>query len=355
MYNKYLYHQHIVPVFIKYFSLTAFIIALMACRVNSLLQRLPAALDPDNAEQAKQITPAVQVEQPVSVSPLPSPTAEVTATRDTASNRAFEDGLPLAARVNNQPIFLDSYQKELMLFEQALQAQDPNLDGESPVQIDEQVLNGLIDRLIIEQQAEKLGLTVSPETVEAMAQESINQGQDRAQFEAWLADNNLSYEEFKETLQAQLIANQLFEQITHDVPTTAPQIHIRQILVADEAAGQAILEQLNQGADFTTLAQEQSLDETSRAKGGDLGWLPQQSGLLPPGMKELEATVSALEPGEISDLIPTSLGYHIIKLEDKVPERPLSSETLQMLKKQIFEEWLTEQRSSALIEKYINP
>ena len=126
----------------------------------------------------------------------------------------------LIARVNNQPIFLKAYEKQVIRFEQTLTAQGIDLTSQSGqailVQVRQQVLETLVDQLIIEQQAAKLNVIVMEQTVEAEAQ-TIAQAQSQAQFEAWLAANNLSFEEFKETLRSQLIANQVFETVTSSV------------------------------------------------------------------------------------------------------------------------------------------
>jgi hypothetical protein len=87
------------------------------------------------------------------------------------------------------------------------------------VQIRQQVLAAMIDQLIIEQQAAQLNIVVTVQTVEAEAQR-MAQTHSPAQFEAWLAANNLTFEEFKETLRAQLIANQVFETVASEAAET---------------------------------------------------------------------------------------------------------------------------------------
>ncbi|HDI51475.1 hypothetical protein DRQ15_03700 [candidate division KSB1 bacterium] len=79
------------------------------------------------------------------------------------------------------------------------------------------------------------------------------------------------------------------------------------ILVKTEAEALHILQQLRQGADFEELAKKYSLDPSAR-KGGDLGYFGK--GEL---LKEFEEAVLKLKPGEISGVVKTPLGYHIIK------------------------------------------
>ncbi|HXW01361.1 MAG TPA: SurA N-terminal domain-containing protein, partial [Anaerolineae bacterium] len=129
----------------------------------------------------------------------------------------------IVARVNNQPIFREAYEKQVARFQQTLTGQGVDLNGQSGqaalAQIRQQVLAAMIDQLIIEQQAARLNIIVTAQAVETEAQR-MAQTHSPAQFETWLAANNLTFEEFKETLRAQLIANQIFETITSDVAET---------------------------------------------------------------------------------------------------------------------------------------
>jgi parvulin-like peptidyl-prolyl isomerase len=326
---------------VKYIFLLMLVITLSACN-NDSPPSLPVSPTPSMpVEQTTEAIPEIRLVQPTSTTQV--------------SNRALEGNRPLAARVNNQPIFLDTYEKQVAQFEQALRTQGrdtTSAQGQAMLaQTRRQVLDSLIDQLIIEQEADKVGLTVTDEMLEAKIQESI-QGSGEAQFEEWLAANNLTYEAFQEKLRFELIVNQMFEHVTNNVPDTAEQVQIRQILVADEATARAIIEQLKNGADFAALAQEQSLDESSRANGGFIDWFPQGLNLVP---AEVETIAFSLQPGEVSGPINTSLGFHIIKLENREMERPLEVTRHQALKQQLFMDWLTEQRSLTTIEKYVGP
>jgi len=255
----------------------------------------------------------------------------------------------LAARVNDQPIYLDTYQQQVSQLEQVLQTQefDPASDvGQTRVaDLQRQVWEGLIDQLIIEQQAAALNLTIPDERLEAKVQESIARRQGQANFEAWLTENNLTFDAFKESLRAQLIANQLFEQVTASAPETAEQIQLQHIRVATADAARTIIEQLKAGASFTALAQEESLDTAVEPK-----WLPKGTGLLP---HRAEEAAFSLEPGQINGPIETDQGFYIIKLSGREIERPLTIEIRQRLKQRIFLDWLSDQRSTAVIEIYV--
>jgi parvulin-like peptidyl-prolyl isomerase len=272
-----------------------------------------------------------------------------------AGDGPTQDGRPLAARVNGQPIFLDVYQKQVAQTEQALIEQDLILQGEEGqaqlAQIRQNVLNGLVEQALIEQAATASGISVTYEELEATVQESIAVGQGQESFDQWLAENGLTLDEFREIQRSQLLASKMIEQVTAVVPTTAEQVHARHILVSDLARAQALLGELNAGANFAALAQQSSEDVSTAANGGDLGWFPRDVPLMPPVVVEM---AFALEPGGTSDVIQSEQGYHIIKVEAREDNRPLSPEMVLYVRKKAFETWLAEQRGVAVIERYID-
>jgi peptidyl-prolyl cis-trans isomerase SurA len=96
---------------------------------------------------------------------------------------------------------------------------------------------------------------------------------------------------------------------------------VRQIIVAPHASPAAkakakaradsLLVEIKKGGDFEQIAKRESMDPGTKQLGGDLGWNRRGSGLVP----QFEGMMFALRPGEVSPVIETAFGYHIIRVD----------------------------------------
>ncbi len=87
----------------------------------------------------------------------------------------------------------------------------------------------------------------------------------------------------------------------------ASQIRCAHILVKNEAAAKEVMDKLGKGESFAKLAEAYSIDG-SRKRGGDLGMFGR--GVM---VKEFESAAFSLEKGQVSGIVKTQFGYHIIK------------------------------------------
>jgi parvulin-like peptidyl-prolyl isomerase len=157
----------------------------------------------------------------------------------------------------------------------------------------------------------------------------------------------LSEADYRRTVEATLLYSKLQDLFASRVPTAEEQVHARHILVETEEEAQNVLARLEAGEDFASLAKELSIDEATKEDGGDLGWFPR--GVM---ATEFEEAAFALQPGETSDIVYTSFGYHIIQVEERDPNRELEPYLLEQRRASALSEWLEEQRQSEAVERH---
>jgi peptidyl-prolyl cis-trans isomerase C len=135
--------------------------------------------------------------------------------------------------------------------------------------------------------------------------------------------------------------------------TRPEQAHVSHILIRADAGATAeardqakqkaesLLQQIQSGGDFAALARENSDDPGSKASGGDLSWVSRGQ-TVPP----FEAAAFALKPGEVSGLVETQFGYHIIQLAELRPSTVMPYEEVAAR----IEQFLGQQRLQEEIE-----
>lgn len=118
--------------------------------------------------------------------------------------------------------------------------------------------------------------------------------------------------------------NEAYEREKARFPKRPPAVTFRQLVIAPQATQQALdrarvkaeslLAEIRRGSDFEQVARRASQDSLTREQGGDLGW--NRRGELVP---EFEQMMFALAPGQVSPLVLTPYGFHIIKVERTKP------------------------------------
>ncbi|HLE30405.1 MAG TPA: peptidylprolyl isomerase [Anaerolineales bacterium] len=275
------------------------------------------------------VTPVTSAATATPLPPSPTPTPE-----------------PLAALVNGEPITLAAYDQEIERCRTG--KQNAGLDSADCPAV---VLQSQIENLAVEQAARAAGIVISDSDLEAeLRRIQASLGRVEA-YQAWLAANLYSDDEFRTALRRDLLRSRMGAQVTTSVGEAAEQVHARGLLVADEATAQDLLAQIKAGADFAQLAAAYSLDLSSRPAGGDLGWFPR--GLLT--TPEVEQAAFALQPGQTSEVIHSALGYHIIQTLERDPARPLSLAAGQALRERALQAWLEGVITKAVVQKFVNP
>jgi parvulin-like peptidyl-prolyl isomerase len=136
-----------------------------------------------------------------------------------------------------------------------------------------------------------------------------------------------------------LYRNELFELLTADSQTEEEQVWARHILVEDEEVAQSLLDQLHSGADFGDLAIENSIDTSNAAIGGDLNWFSFDAMVEPFAIAAFE-----LEIGQISDLVQSEFGWHIVQVLGR-EVRPIGSGLLAQQQNEVFQSYVTDLRT----------
>ena len=194
------------------------------------------------------------------------------------------------------------------------------------------VLQELVDRQLLLQDAKAKGIVVSEEAVQAAVAQLKGEYQD-GRFQEALSQGRLSESEFEGKTAARLTVERLVDEVVYQrVAVTEEelqgyleahaeefqepeQVHAAQIVVKELEDARRLRDELHRGAKFGDLARAHSLSADARL-GGDLGWFPR--GVMPP---EFDAVAFSLQPGQISDVVTSEYGFHLFKVLERRPAR----------------------------------
>lgn len=249
--------------------------------------------------------------------------------------------------------------------------------GPVPAEQRDKVFRGMLDRLIthkvLQHEAAKRNISASDTEVEDRMKGMRAQFPSDDEFKKALAARNMSEERLRTDARVEIAISKLLEGEAASLPEatdadakafydTNPDkfkqdesvraSHV--LLLVDEKADEAtkkktraeidaILKRARAGEDFAALAKAHSKDG-SAAQGGDLGFFGK--GRMVP---EFEQAAFALKPGEVSDVVTTQFGYHIIKLTERKAASTVPLETVNAQVKQ----FLTEQKKKERVDEFI--
>jgi parvulin-like peptidyl-prolyl isomerase len=256
--------------------------------------------------------------------------------------------LPPAAAVNGEAISLSDYQAEVARFEAAQTARGTDLATLGDYKA--QVLDSMVDLRLLAQGAQQAGVQVSEADVQSKIDQLASDLGGNEAIGAWLAANSYDVSGFERELKEELLAADMVNKLTAEVPNSVDQVHARHILVATRDQADQLRQQIADGADFSTLAVENSLDLSTRPAGGDLGWFPEGYLTAP----EIEQAAFSMQPGDVSQVIETKLGFDIVEVLDR-GVHPLSPDAKRHLEAAAVQAWLTSQRQAAKIDILVNP
>jgi len=291
-----------------------------------------------------------------------------------------------AALVNGVAISMEQYNKELNIQLDRVSQQGQQVSDDQMAKLKDNILDSLIEREILYQQSQKVGIKITDQTIDDQLAAIKKRFPSETEYKNALAKMNLSEDEVRLQIMRGLSIRELIEQqISSKVVITdeeskayydknpqmfkqPAQIKASHILIkvdakADEAQKaearkkiEEVQQKLKDGGDFAALAKEYS-EGPSNVKGGDLGYF--RRGQM---VKPFEDAAQALKPNEISDVVETRFGYHLIKVYDSKPEQTLAyadvkDKITQRMKQEKIEkeavQYVDQLKKEAKLEKFI--
>lgn len=261
----------------------------------------------------------------------------------------------IAAIVNGQPILLSDVEERVGPELVRLMTQPAGTQRDKDrADLLHRGLTELVDEKLIETEASTLGLTVSEEELQrALDQLARQQNMETADFRQALVQQGISWDAARDTVRRQTLMAEVLRfkvkarkvsdeevQSAYNTEIKNPQYEVRarhifvatplnatpaQLAAAQGRAEQA-LKRVKSGETFALVAREMSEGPTAK-QGGDLGYF--RRGLMLP---TIEQAAFSLQTGEISPVIKTSSGFHIVMVEDR---RPLPAKPLAEVKEDI--------------------
>lgn len=232
-----------------------------------------------------------------------------------------------------------------------------------------QVLDEMILLRLLHMEAEERGVSVSEEQVDKEIAAIAEQVGGREQLDFLLFQQQMTMDELVSQIRNNLLitaligpevviddeeVRQIFED-NKEFFAEEEQVRARHILVDTQELADEIRQQLVDGEDFADLAREHSTDAGSGARGGDLGWFGRGVMVAP-----FEEAAFALEIGDISPVIESPFGFHIIRVDERSEAKAaeFDDEIAAFIREQIIEDevqqrlpsWLNNLRSGADVE-----
>ncbi len=291
-----------------------------------------------------------------------------------------------AAIVNGVKIPKTAFEKELegLIEQQTMQNKKP--DDKEIARLKQMVLDRLINKETLYQESVKQGIKVEESEIDAQIENLRSRFATDAEYNEYLKKMNLTADSLrkriKQTLSIRKFINDEFQKKTSVSEEDAKsfyeshpeifrqnnQVHAAHILIKSDPDAESdektealkkikdIKKQLDEGADFGKLAEKHS-EGPSGPKGGDLGFFGRGQMVKP-----FEEVAFSMEAGEISDVVETRFGYHIIKVIEKkegstieydtVKQRIIQNLEREKVEKKVFD-YLEELKKKADIKTFI--
>jgi parvulin-like peptidyl-prolyl isomerase len=300
---------------------------------------------------------------------------------------------PVVATVNDRPLLTKLYEMYLKNGHEYLGLDPKTEEGRTKLeQLREGIVSEMIDRTLIAQEAERLGLTIPPEKMQEALQRTIQQFGGEQKYDAYLAEHHLTRDEYAEVVKSEIYGELMRDELSkgltvsdedvkkyYEAHKAEPQfqqpervtashilINARPNLISQELqrdknlsgealtvaareelekrrkAAEALRVKAAAGADFAALARQHSEDPSSREQGGSLGTFTRNT-----HTRSFDEAAFALKPGMVSAVVQTEYGFHVIKVTAREAAR---AQTLAEATPEIRRLLLSERQAAKLTE-----
>jgi parvulin-like peptidyl-prolyl isomerase len=280
----------------------------------------------------------------------------------------------VVAVVNQEIITLSDLEKWIEPLQKEIMSEDRLHRKEQLREVRRKILERLIDEKLIDQEIKRFGIKVTSKEMEGIVEEiKRRNGFTQEDMEKALAREGLTVEAFKKQIEKGLLRNKLIQSAVKTVPKPGERelkefyhrnadqyrtpvsfrpFHILFVIPKEATPEeiretkkkcQKVLDRIRRGEDFRELALVYS-EDVSAKKGGDLGYF-KKGDLLP----VLEKEILRLNVGEVSGVVRTEFGFHIVKLYDRKGGDPLPFEEV---KEKVEAEYYAQENDKAF-KKYL--
>jgi peptidyl-prolyl cis-trans isomerase C len=263
-----------------------------------------------------------------------------------------------AASVNGKSISKSQYEHELFGFQKRAAQKGWQLSDEDLTTVKKQILENLIDAELLYQQSQKQGVKIDEQAVNKQFETFKKRFPDEAAYKEALEEMAVSEKEIRAQIQRSLAINQLLDTnvrqkitVTEEeskkfynnnpnlfkLPEQAKASHILIKLAPDAEESkknqarkkiETVQKKVRKGEDFGLLAKDNSEGPSAKV-GGDLGYFTRGQMVKP-----FEDAAFALNVGEVSGIVETQFGYHLIKVTDKKPAGTIPYKEIRLRLKQ---------------------
>lgn len=282
-------------------------------------------------------------------------------------------GTAVAATVNGEVIYASALSGEVTAIALQYGIDVKSKEGEKQRgEITRVVLDQMIEQRLILREARRVNALATDAQIDAQLAEIKRNFPSEADFQSALAQRGLTVNALRDRLRTNVTVQNLVGKVTSVSVTDAEveqyfrqhrseydqpeQVRASHILLESDAEARFVLARLRRGDKFEDLARQYSKDPGSKEQSGDLGFVSR--GQL---VGEFEKAAFTLRPGQVSGIVKTQFGYHLIKVTGRKDPQPanlaqvrdqIRAQLLSKKREAAFQAWLKRIKAQAKIKRF---